>query len=122
MHAFCVFQQALLGCIIARSHRGVFESLPLIQDPLPSTFTTDPSRYNPVDSAAANPSSSSSTGGVGVAEEGGAYRPKVTTWGVFPRPADISKAYGGGRNIKPGQELESKEQKAEREVRGMLVA
>lgn len=30
-----------------------------------------------------------------------AYKPKVSTWGVFPRPADISKAYGGGRTIQP---------------------
>ncbi|KAG2493228.1 hypothetical protein HYH03_008644 [Edaphochlamys debaryana] len=43
------------------------------------------------------------------------YKPKVTTWGVFPRPKDISEAYGGGRNIKPGQELETPTQKAERE-------
>lgn len=30
------------------------------------------------------------------------YQPKVSTWGMFPRPNDISKAYGGGRDIKPG--------------------
>jgi hypothetical protein len=34
---------------------------------------------------------------------------------VFPRPKDISKAYGGGRDLRPGQELESAEQKASRE-------
>ena len=45
------------------------------------------------------------------------YKPKVTTWGVFPRPNNISQAYGGGRNIRPGQELETPEQKAAREVR-----
>mmetsp|Transcript_11524 Transcript_11524/g.18888 ORF Transcript_11524/g.18888 Transcript_11524/m.18888 type:complete len:913 (-) Transcript_11524:6-2744(-) len=27
------------------------------------------------------------------------YKPKVSTWGVFERPKDISKAYGGGRVI-----------------------
>ena len=32
-----------------------------------------------------------------------AYRPKVATWGVFPRPANISKQYGGGRTIRPGE-------------------
>eukprot|EP00890_Picochlorum_soloecismus_P005719 jgi/Picsp_1/6148/NSC_03502-R1_binding protein len=37
------------------------------------------------------------------------HKPKVATWGVFPRPQNISQAYGGGRNIRPGQELESKE-------------
>jgi hypothetical protein len=31
------------------------------------------------------------------------YRPKVATWGVFPRPQNISEAFGGGRNIRPGQ-------------------
>lgn len=41
---------------------------------------------------------------------------QVTTWGVFPRPQNISQAYGGGRNIKPGQELETPEQRAKREV------
>lgn len=38
------------------------------------------------------------------------YKPKVTTWGVFERPSDISATYGGGRNIKPGQPLETAEQ------------
>jgi hypothetical protein len=32
-----------------------------------------------------------------------AYRPKVATWGVFPRPANISQQYGGGRTLKPGE-------------------
>ncbi|KAG2424490.1 hypothetical protein HYH02_015163 [Chlamydomonas schloesseri] len=43
------------------------------------------------------------------------YKPKVSTWGMFPRPKDISEAYGGGRNLKPGQELETPKQRAERE-------
>lgn len=43
-----------------------------------------------------------------------AYAPKVSTWGVFPRPPDISKAYGGGRTIRPGQQLESPEDEAAR--------
>lgn len=34
-------------------------------------------------------------------EQAAAYKPKVSTWGVFPRPQDISKAYGGGRTIQP---------------------
>lgn len=45
----------------------------------------------------------------------GKYKPTVSTWGVFPRPENISAAYGGGRNIKPGQELETPEQKLARE-------
>lgn len=35
----------------------------------------------------------------------GDYRPKVSTWGMFPRPDNISKAYGGGRTIEKGGEL-----------------
>lgn len=32
------------------------------------------------------------------------YEPKVQTWGVFPRPDNISKAFGGGRRIERGGE------------------
>jgi hypothetical protein len=35
-------------------------------------------------------------------EPGIAYKPKVKTWGVFPRPENISDAYGGGKNIPIG--------------------
>lgn len=45
------------------------------------------------------------------------HKPKVATWGVFPRPQNISKTYGGGRNIRPGQELESEEEASERKKR-----
>ncbi|KAK3242972.1 hypothetical protein CYMTET_47359 [Cymbomonas tetramitiformis] len=45
------------------------------------------------------------------------YKPTVTTWGMFPRPKNISKAYGGGRTIEPGAELETKEQRDERTAR-----
>ena len=34
------------------------------------------------------------------------YSPKVSTWGVFERPANISEAYGGGRTIRAGTPLE----------------
>jgi len=30
------------------------------------------------------------------------YQPKSGSWGAFPRPRDISKAYGGGRRVGPG--------------------
>jgi hypothetical protein len=30
------------------------------------------------------------------------YQPKTGSWGAFPRPRDISKAYGGGRRVGPG--------------------
>ncbi|KAL8161006.1 hypothetical protein V2J09_012495 [Rumex salicifolius] len=45
------------------------------------------------------------------------YKPKVSTWGVFPRPSDISKAYGGGRTLRPGETLETEEVKAAKEAR-----
>lgn len=45
------------------------------------------------------------------------HKPRVATWGIYPRPANISEAYGGGRNLKPGQALESEETKQEREKR-----
>eukprot|EP00899_Mesostigma_viride_P018861 jgi/Mesvir1/26977/Mv20690-RA.1 len=46
-----------------------------------------------------------------------AYKPLVSTWGLFERPSDISKSYGGGRNIEPGQPLESEEATAARQQR-----
>ncbi|TMX00463.1 hypothetical protein EJD97_000776, partial [Solanum chilense] len=45
------------------------------------------------------------------------YKPKVSTWGVFPRPNDISKTFGGGRTIRPGEVLESAEEKASKLAR-----
>ncbi|KAL8496151.1 hypothetical protein ACS0TY_020026 [Phlomoides rotata] len=45
------------------------------------------------------------------------YKPKVSTWGVFPRPNNISKTYGGGRTLQPGEKLETAEEKAAKEAR-----
>ncbi|ONI20700.1 hypothetical protein PRUPE_2G029800 [Prunus persica] len=45
------------------------------------------------------------------------YKPKVSSWGVFPRPNDISKTFGGGRVIQPGEVLETAEEKAAKEAR-----
>lgn len=37
---------------------------------------------------------------VGIDDESGVnYKPKVSSWGVFPRPKDISKEYGGGKTM-----------------------
>ena len=41
--------------------------------------------------------------GASVSGAEGAYKPKVATWGVFPRPSNISREYGGGRTIRPGE-------------------
>jgi hypothetical protein len=43
------------------------------------------------------------SGSGGGASADTAYRPKVATWGIFPRPANISRQYGGGRTFKPGE-------------------
>ncbi|OMO95350.1 hypothetical protein CCACVL1_05427 [Corchorus capsularis] len=45
------------------------------------------------------------------------YNPKVSTWGVFPRPGNISKTFGGGRTIRPGQVLETPEDRAAKDKR-----
>ncbi|MBA0813970.1 hypothetical protein Gohar_027782 [Gossypium harknessii] len=52
------------------------------------------------------------------------YKPKVSTWGVFPRPGNISKTFGGGKTIRPGEVLETeqdREAKNER-TRQLLAA
>nr|BAJ90596.1 predicted protein [Hordeum vulgare subsp. vulgare] len=50
-------------------------------------------------------------------ENSESYKPRVTTWGMFPRPQNISKAYGGGRNISLGGETQSAEEKAAKDKR-----
>ena len=50
-------------------------------------FITKDKNYNPLKQSQAPPD----------------YKPKVATWGVFPRPPDISKAYGGGKTYLPGE-------------------
>jgi len=54
----------------------------------------------------------------------GLHTPKVTTWGVFPRPQDISRTFGGGRNLPVGGEnLSSAEQeRKDEETRQRLDA
>jgi len=46
------------------------------------------------------------------------YKPSVSTWGVFPRPDNISEAYGGGKTIKAGEFVpETEEEKEARRKR-----
>uniref|UniRef100_A0A7N0RAS5 Uncharacterized protein n=1 Tax=Kalanchoe fedtschenkoi TaxID=63787 RepID=A0A7N0RAS5_KALFE len=45
------------------------------------------------------------------------YKPKVSTWGVFPRPGNISKTFGGGRTIRPGEVLETEEDRAAKDAK-----
>ncbi|KAG0496322.1 hypothetical protein HPP92_001013 [Vanilla planifolia] len=54
----------------------------------------------------------------------GLFKPKVTTWGASPRPENISKTFGGGRVIQPGDALESAEEKEakEKQSRELIAA
>lgn len=45
------------------------------------------------------------------------YKPKVSTWGVFPRPSNISKTFGGGKVIRPGEVQETAEERAAKDKR-----
>ncbi|CAN8287244.1 unnamed protein product [Cochlearia groenlandica] len=57
-------------------------------------------------------------------ENSDVYKPKVSTWGVFPRPSNISKAFGGGRTLRPGDSVETAEERIARENRSkqLLIA
>ncbi|KAL3719130.1 hypothetical protein ACJRO7_004130 [Eucalyptus globulus] len=44
------------------------------------------------------------------------YKPKVSSWGVFPRPNNISETFGGGRTIRPGDVLETAEDRAAKDA------
>lgn len=48
------------------------------------------------------------------------YQPKVGSWGAFPRPRDISKAYGGGRRVGPGSTDQQELEKSIEETRAKL--
>jgi len=48
------------------------------------------------------------------------YQPKSGSWGAFPRPRDISKAYGGGRRVGPGYSDEQERLKSEEDTRERL--
>lgn len=48
------------------------------------------------------------------------YQPKSGSWGAFPRPRDISKAYGGGRRVGPGYSNEQKSISSVEETRQRL--
>lgn len=52
---------------------------------------------------------------VGAGDDAAVYKPKVGTWGMFPRPDNISKAYGGGRKIPIGGALAGAESAASKE-------
>ncbi|XP_073154930.1 uncharacterized protein [Henckelia pumila] len=102
-----------LGFADKKSGRGLPAGLVPISDPFPvgdipevEILIGDKSKFD----NAANPVPN-------VEDDVDLYKPKVSTWGVFPRPKDISKTYGGGRTIRPGEALESKEERAAKEAR-----
>ena len=51
--------------------------------------------------------------GANVISSDSSYKPSVGTWGIYERPKDISKAYGGGRNITPADSAITAEEQAE---------
>jgi len=48
------------------------------------------------------------------------YQPKSGSWGAFPRPKDISKAYGGGRRVGSGYSDEASKVQSADETRARL--
>lgn len=53
----------------------------------------------------------------GEGDEKNTYKPRVSTWGVFPRPDNISRTFGGGRRIEPGGVDFESEEWQERDMR-----
>lgn len=50
--------------------------------------------------------------GADIISSDASYKPAVGTWGVYQRPRDISKAYGGGRTLTPADSATSEEEQA----------
>lgn len=50
--------------------------------------------------------------GADIISSDSSYKPAVGTWGVYQRPRDISKAYGGGRTLTPADSATSEEEQA----------
>ncbi|KAK6140394.1 hypothetical protein DH2020_025864 [Rehmannia glutinosa] len=105
-----------LGFSDKKSGRDLPAGLVPLSDPFPEgelpeveILVGDRSRFNDA-LAAPNPSPVKE-------DDVDVYKPKVSTWGLFPRPSNISKTYGGGRTIRPGEALETAEEKAAKEAR-----
>ncbi|KAL8268641.1 hypothetical protein R6Q59_002439 [Mikania micrantha] len=104
-----------LGFADKKEGRGLPAGLIPISDPFPSgdlpdveIIVGDTSKFGKERTSNSN----------ATAEDGSElYKPKVSTWGVFPRPNNISKTYGGGKTIRPGEVLETAESKAEKQAR-----
>ena len=75
----------------------------MIQDPDVGTEKSDDSaetQTSPANNGSLSPATmEASTVKKPEINESDYYTPKTASWGIFPRPRDISKAYGGGRVI-----------------------
>ncbi|XP_074286498.1 uncharacterized protein LOC141611777 [Silene latifolia] len=97
-----------------KSGRGLPAGLVPIIDPYPEgdlqeveIIVGDASRFGNVRSPETENSEESSD----------LYKPKVSTWGMFPRPSNISETFGGGRTIRPGEALETAEDRSAKEAK-----
>ncbi|KAK9051347.1 hypothetical protein SSX86_027974 [Deinandra increscens subsp. villosa] len=104
-----------LGFADKREGRGLPAGLIPISDPFPTgdlpdveIIVGDTSRFGKEKASGLNASTE---------DDSELYKPKVSTWGVFPRPNNISKTYGGGKTIRPGEVLETAESKAAKQAR-----
>ena len=68
-------------------------------------FISSDKAYNPIldQARGVNQEALSEVGEEISGQDTESYQPKSRSWGMYPRPADISKAYGGGRTFKPGE-------------------
>ncbi|KAK9741948.1 hypothetical protein RND81_03G139000 [Saponaria officinalis] len=112
-----------LGFADKKSSRGLPAGLVPFADPFPDgdsqeveIIVGDASRFGNATSSETEKNSEE--------ESSELYKPKVSTWGVFPRPSNISETYGGGRTIRPGDTLETAEDRAAKEAqtRKLLAA
>lgn len=78
-------------------NRGVSKTDSLVI-PVPDSFPTSPPSEESDDTKNDNNTKNEDNED----NEDDKYKPRVSTWGVFPRPDNISRTYGGGRNIKQG--------------------
>ncbi|KAI3719653.1 hypothetical protein L6452_20555 [Arctium lappa] len=104
-----------LGFADKKEGRGLPAGLIPISDPFPAGDLPDVEIIVGDTSRFGNEETSESD--TAVEEDSELYKPKVSTWGVFPRPNNISKTYGGGKTIRPGDVLETAESKAAKEAR-----
>ncbi|KAI3796438.1 hypothetical protein L1987_39109 [Smallanthus sonchifolius] len=104
-----------LGFADKKEGRGLPAGLIPISDPFPSGDLPDVEIIVGDTSKFGNEKDSNSN--ATAEDDSELYKPKVSTWGVFPRPNNISKTYGGGKTIRPGEVLETAESKAAKQAR-----